>query len=201
MTSIVQLKAECDQHFMDIRGDLIRLGQMTEANKTDILNVQSELGNMRGDMATSVTKINADFIELSDVLQIKQHTALEGMNEVVNQAGITFAEQQSKLDVHHRTFVEEHEKFERMQKDVGELHRRTEVSIIDLQTWVRRVEAKVDQGGGGPGGAVEPGRMDKMQHDLQNLYQMSERSIIDLGSWYATTTRTWPSCRAPRLRG
>ena len=180
MTSIVQLKAECDQHFMDIRGDLIRLGQMTEANKTDILNVQSELGNMRGDMATSVTKINADFKELSDVLQIKQHTALEGMNEVVNQAGITFAEQQSKLDVHHRTFVEEHEKFERMQKDVGELHRRTEVSIIDLQTWVRRVEAKVDQGGGGPGGAVETGRMDKMQHDLQNLYQMSERSIIDL---------------------
>ncbi len=187
MTSIVQLKDQCDKQFLDIRGDLIRLSQTAEMQQNDVTSIRSDIGKMRGDIGDILTKVHADFSALSDSLQMTQHVALEGMNEVVNKARITFAEQQGKLDeqqgkldVHHRTLVEEHEKYERMQNDVHELHRRTETSVIELQTWIRKVEAKVDQGGGGPGGLVEPGKMEQIQHDLRDLYQKTENSIIDL---------------------
>ncbi len=159
---------------------MIRLGQMSEVDKNDILAVQSELGAMRGDLGNIVTKVNEDFVALSDTLQTKQVAALEGMNRVVSEARVTFNEQQSKLDVHHRTFVEEHQKFETLQNDVRELHKRTETSVVELQTWVRHVEAKVDQGGGGPGGSADPSEVSRIQYDLRDLYQKSESCIVEL---------------------
>ena len=154
MTSIVQLKEQVEQQFAVLRGDLVTLGQTAEAQANEILGVRAELGNLRGEVGTILTKVNADFMTLSDALQLRQQASVEAMNEAVNQVRITFVDQQGKLDVHHATLVEEHNRYEVMQNDLRELYKRTEASVVELQTGLRALDARVGHDEDGRGGGT-----------------------------------------------